>query len=166
MTNKRNLVTCLLVLLAPQVAKSDYIDKYEKGLNVIERFASNMCEKFQHNGRVDVTELSLVAKAEVSKIVKDVVQIGFEAAKKYQTAEYTGLLQKDLLTAISDRNKCKIYLFDQLKDKLLAIPIPSEVNSYAGIKGASGKSYYNHTTCVSYADENGASSSCITNPDN
>jgi hypothetical protein len=45
-----------------------------------------------------------------------------QGAAKYQKAEYEGLLQKDLASAVKDSSNCKRDVFNDLKDKVTSSP--------------------------------------------
>ena len=64
-------------------------------------------------------ELSGAGKAEVNRLIKQLVDLKVEGVAKYQQEEYQGLLRKDLATALRDSGTCKLKVFNDLNDKLI-----------------------------------------------
>ena len=108
----------ILMLLAAQVAAQD-LDSAGKALKLIGDFANGLCNTPSLKGSSSSLELSGNAKAEVSKLLKQLAELKIEGAAKYQNAEYEGLLQKDLANSLKDSNTCKQKVFNDLNDKLI-----------------------------------------------
>ena len=104
-------------------ANSQDLDKAEKGLVMISKFANDICNKPDLKGKVITSEVQGSAKAEVSKLIKQLADLKIEGAAKFGTSEYEGLLQKDLLPALQDSTKCKEKIFNDLKDRFLPKPV-------------------------------------------
>ena len=95
------------------------LETQTKALGIIATFASELCGAIPLNGKYDNLELSGNAKADLSNVVKKVVDLGIEGAAKYQTGEYNGLLQADLIKSLKDSKDCKLQVWSDLKEKLL-----------------------------------------------
>lgn len=102
---------------------TDDLDKTERTLKIISEFANSICNNIPLNGGSSSFELSGSAKAELSKLLKKVTDLGFQGGAKYQSAEYEGLLQKDLITALKDSANCKQNVSKDLNEKLLSKPV-------------------------------------------
>jgi hypothetical protein len=103
----------------------------EQALAMIARFANDICNKPDLRGNSRSVEVQGKAKAEVSRLVKQLADLNIEGAAKFGNTEYDGLLQTDLLPALQESTKCKERIFDDLKDRFL----PKADNSNAPIKG-------------------------------
>ena len=82
-------------------------------------FADEFCKSLPLEGGTKGVELSLSARAELNEVLKKVANLGVEGAAKYQTAQYEGLLQKDLVNVVRDSSNCRREVWRDLNDKLL-----------------------------------------------
>ena len=95
------------------------LDKAGRALDVIEKFANGICNKPEMRGKSSSIEVQGTAKVEVSKLVKQLADLKIEGAAKFDTKDYEGLLQKDLLPALQESTRCKERIFNDLKDRFL-----------------------------------------------
>ena len=116
---------CLFVFASANAAWSQDLDKGERALLMISKFANDICNKPDLKGKARSIETEGKAKAEVSKLIKQLAEIKVEGAAKFGNAEYEGLLQRDLLPALQDSTKCKQKIYDDLKDRFLPKPSSS-----------------------------------------
>ena len=105
-----------------QNAVSQDLEKGEKALGIINRFANDICNKPDMRGKSTTIEVQGKAKVEVSKLVKQLADLKIEGASNFSKNEYEGLLQKDLLPALQDSTKCKEKVYNDLKDRFLPRP--------------------------------------------
>lgn len=139
---------------------ADSLDASERALAIISKTAASLCSQPSTTGSLTSLELSAGAKIELTRLIKMLVDIGVSGAITYQQTKYSGLLQQDLVTALRDANNCRLLVFQGLKDRLLDQAIPSEASTAASERSTSGNAMYGNTRCESYADENGAWSTC------
>jgi hypothetical protein len=59
-------------------------------------------------GTTQNLELSGGAKAELSRFLKEIADLGIEGAAKYQSWEWQGLLQQDLAEQLNNSRNCHI----------------------------------------------------------
>ena len=118
----------ILALFLPIPATAQDLDYTAKAIDLILKTAASICNDVEARGSATNSEVSASAKATVSKLVKQLVDLNVEGAAKYQTSEYQGVLQKDLPSALRDSAACKQKIFDDLSDKLIpkATGRPSE----------------------------------------
>ena len=113
------VVTFNLLLIDNVISAQNSFEQEQEALKIIANFADRICKDIPLQGKQDKLELSGKAKAELRGIVKKFADLGLEGAAKHEAAQYEGLLQSDLLSAIQNSANCKLKVFDSLKDKLL-----------------------------------------------
>ncbi len=117
----RYLAFSVSMLLVPNYSfsQAEGADKDLQALNVIADFADRICKDIPLKGKASNLELSGDAKAELKGLLKKVADLGIKGAVKYQDLEYEGLLQEDLVSAISKSSDCKLEVWKDLKGKIL-----------------------------------------------
>jgi hypothetical protein len=95
---------------------------YKAALQLITETADKICKDIPLEGHGQGVELSGQAKAELSKLVKSLADIGIQGAGKYTEEAYRGVIQKDLTQALKMSTDCKLTVWNDLKRILLAIP--------------------------------------------
>lgn len=94
-------------------------EQTKEALAQILMFANEMCNGVPLHGSQQRWQLSGEAQAKLRGVIKAAADAGFSGAAKYNSEEYSGLLQKDLLAAQQNRSACRKAIFDSLNDKLL-----------------------------------------------
>jgi hypothetical protein len=89
-------------------------------LSMISEFADRLCKDIPLAGTGENNELSGNAKRELSKFVGEIVDLKLAEAKRFQSAEYQGLLQEDLVAALKQNADCRLQVFKELSLKLLS----------------------------------------------
>ncbi len=118
-------ILVIVLTLHPQTAVGQQQLRSEKeALDLIADFADRLCTKIDLEGSGSSLDLSGTAKAELSVLLKKMVNLGIQGAAKYQESQYQGLLQKDLLAAIRESTNCKLEVWKDLKDKFFVAPSP------------------------------------------
>jgi hypothetical protein len=107
------------------IANANSLETQKKALDVIADFADRLCTTIPLTGSTSNIELSGKAKAELSELIKKIANLGIEGAAKYQTSEWQGVLQQDLTGQVNNSRNCKVEVFKDLKDRLLA-PVDKE----------------------------------------
>lgn len=90
--------------------------------------AERICNSIPLSGTSQSAELSGQAKAEVNGVIKKVAELGVQGAGKYQTSEFSNVLQRDLAQAIQTNANCKQTVFSVLVDRMIPVrssPSPS-----------------------------------------
>jgi len=100
-------------------------DAQQKALNIISKFANDICTKIPLEGHGTEINLSGQAKAELNGILKRIADLGIEGSGDYKDAEYQGIIQNELAEAIKNADTCRFNVFKELKDKL----VPSTVST-------------------------------------
>ena len=95
------------------------LEKAARALDVIENFANRICNKPEMRGKSSSIEVQGSAKAEASKLVKQLADLKIEGAAKFDTKDYEGLLQKDLLPALQESTRCKERIYNDLKGRFI-----------------------------------------------
>lgn len=113
------VITHLILLSLPIQVRADDLDRQQKALNIINNFGEKFCSDIPLKGTSSTTELNAEAKGQLKKLVTRIADLGFNAAAKYGTSKYEGLLQKDILIALQDKHNCKMQIWNDLKNKLL-----------------------------------------------
>ena len=114
--------TLLIAIIYPMPGFADNkLDHTERALSLISKFAEEFCKSPPITGTAQSVELTGHSKAEISKVLRNLVRLGYENAAKYNRTNYQGLLQTDVLAAIKDNTKCREHVFDALSSKLLAV---------------------------------------------
>jgi hypothetical protein len=116
----------VLALIIPVTAQD--FSAQQKALDMIADFAEKICKSAPIEGQSSDVQLTGGAKAELSGLLKKVADLHLEGAAKYNSGQYTGVLQKDLATTIKDAQDCKLAIWKDLQDKLVfaAKPQPAE----------------------------------------
>lgn len=116
----KRLLPLLLLFSASSFAHAEDLATTKQALHLISDFADDFCKTPPLEGGTKDVTLSLGAKTELNRILKKVANLGVEGAAKYQSEHYNGLLQKDLVNALKDSSNCRLEIWRDLKDKLLA----------------------------------------------
>lgn len=101
---------------------ADEIQKKSEALTAISKFANDLCSNKVLEGGIGSTSsyvLTGEAKAELSKVLKTVADIGVKGSIDFRGTEYEGVLQEDLVGIIKDGGNCKLEVWRDLKDKLI-----------------------------------------------
>lgn len=112
-------ICVLAVLCIPSLARAQDLDRAMKALTMISEFADKICNNPDLRGKASSVNVQGKAKAEASKLVKQLADLKVEGAAGFSASDYEGLLQKDLLPALQDSTKCKQRIYDDLKDRFL-----------------------------------------------
>ncbi len=105
----------------PQSAEAMTLDEQAKALQIIADYAARMCDTVPIEGNGENVELNGTAKAELSALIKKVVDLGGQASVSYLRNEYKNVLQKDLADSLKDSRDCKRDINRQLMQRLLPI---------------------------------------------
>ena len=113
------VIFALSWLLGGSSAFAQDLEKASKALTMIDDFANKLCNNPELKGKASSVEVQGKARAEASKLIKQLADLKVEGAVTFNLSDYEGLLQKDLLPALQDSTKCKQKVFDDLKDRFL-----------------------------------------------
>lgn len=122
----------LASFLAGNTVMASDLEAQKAALDAISSFATELCKEPPKGGMESKYELSGAAKAELSSVLKKVVDLGIEGAGKYQGSEYEGILQTDLAELVKDSSDCRREVWRDLKDRLIpAAHQPPKVETHA-----------------------------------
>lgn len=110
------IVATLSVVILTCVIYGYTATGYEEALKLITDTADKICKDIPLEGHGQNVELSGQAKAELSKLVKNLADIGIQGAGKYEQSQYQGLIQKDLTEALKTSTNCKLTIWNDLKN--------------------------------------------------
>ncbi len=112
------LVVFLIVFpVLTRTAVADSAQDWEKALKIIGDFADRLCKDIPLEGQGNTFELTGGAKAELSGIIRQLVNLGIEGTAKYQNTGYTNVLQKDLANTLKTSTDCRLQVWKDLKGK-------------------------------------------------
>jgi hypothetical protein len=105
-------------LRVAQRAKPD-LETAQKALGLISDTASKLCQDIPLDSSSKIVDLSGKAKADVSWLLKGLVDFGIDGAGQYRQEESRNVLQKDLASALATSTDCKLQVLRILQDRLL-----------------------------------------------
>lgn len=92
--------------------------------------AAKICQAVPLEQANSGIELNGDAKAKLDGLLSKLVELGLTGAAKYNNSSSKGVLQKDLATAVSDGNKCRLDVFKTLQKALLGkTQLPSNLET-------------------------------------
>jgi hypothetical protein len=102
-----------------QATTEDDLERKKKALDLLASFAIRVCP--QPSDKSSTVTLSGQAEigAKLAGLAKALTEIGFSGAAKYSRTETQGLLQKDVLAAMTDANTCRQNMVNSLKREIL-----------------------------------------------
>jgi hypothetical protein len=98
------------------------IEDKAKALDAIATHAERMCAKFQLHGESKRLSLDAGADAELLGLMRKLASVGVHVAGRYDSEKYDGYLQRNLVDAAAEKNRCAA----RYSDKLMAIFFPTE----------------------------------------
>ena len=129
----KKLIICHLLLLiyffmfSTIECRSDtnQLDTQAKGLKIIIDFSERLCA-VPIESKSSNLELSGGIKIDLGKITKQLADLGFSGAAKYQSSKSQGVLQKDITGLLKKGIDCKMEIFKILEAKLLTKVKPTK----------------------------------------
>ncbi len=95
------------------------LENYSSALNIIKEFALDYCPDPDLKGSSSKLEISGKAQLELSKLLKRIGDLGFEAATNYSSEEFNGVLQEDLASLVEGATNCRLAIWADLQKRLL-----------------------------------------------
>lgn len=123
---RRRFFAICSLLAASQVFADGGGDQGEwisKRLDEIASFAERVCKTAPVTGKSRELRLSTRANAELNELLRNLAAVGVEAAADYRSAEYEGVLQKDLAALLTKDAACK----ENVSSKLIERLMPTQV---------------------------------------
>ncbi len=109
------LVVPVLLFSYGYVNGAANLEAQQRALNMIADFADRFCNKIPLTGEGNQVELTGEGKAELNELIKKIVDLKIEGAAKYLGGEYKGVLQQDLIEALTVNATCREKIWDDLK---------------------------------------------------
>jgi hypothetical protein len=100
-------------------ADTDYIKHNRELLDLITDTADKMCKDIPLKGSGSDFAASGNLSAEVSGLAKKLTDAGAKIEGSYQSHEFQGLLQQDLLKALQNSTQCRLLIWKDLKGQFL-----------------------------------------------
>ncbi len=124
----------------PTHARPQSSDETAKALDLIATTADKICMRVHATGSSNSLKVDAEGRADLGRLLKALkAQFGVGAAVKYETEEFSGLLQTDVAQAMRDRNKCGLDVLNALAKKLLDKQVAQTKNASSSAKGAQGR---------------------------
>lgn len=115
----KSALLSIFVCIDASAATSTLADNKD-ALAVIQQFAEGICGHVPLSGQETKVDLSVEAKAKLSKALKKVADLGGEGAARYQKNSFQGVLQKDLAALVKNSTDCRLAVARDLQSKLLS----------------------------------------------
>lgn len=115
--------TVALTLVA-NVAAGQTIAQQKEALQAIRETAAGICATVPLNAKQSNFELSGQAQAKIKGLASKIANLGVSGAGKYTQGASSGLLQKDLASAIKGSNECRLAVFNKLVEAMLPTTLP------------------------------------------
>lgn len=114
-------------VLALRSGHAQDLKAQKEALEMIAGFADRICQTPSTKGETTRVELTGEAKAELSRVLKKVADLGVQGAARYKHTDYENVLQKDLTDVIRQATDCRKDVAKELTDKLVVpvAPIPT-----------------------------------------
>ena len=90
----------------------------ESTLTYIADFAKDFCVELPLSGDGESVTIDASAKAKVRGLIKKLADFGIEGSIDFSTSEYFNVLQEDLGPQLVDMRKCKLIIWEDLKDRI------------------------------------------------
>jgi hypothetical protein len=90
-----------------------------KALELITGTADKICNIVYLAGNSQSVKVTGDVKAELSGLVRQVVNLGLKGAGELNSDQYEGIIRADLATAVQNNAQCKLKVFLSLKDTMV-----------------------------------------------
>src|SRR5215472_3718993 len=97
----------LTSLYSGQLSADERLDSQKAALELIQKFANDICNKVVLDGGYQKIEADGSLNAGLAGVIKKITDLGFSGAARISIEQYSGLLRQDLPTAIKDNASCK-----------------------------------------------------------
>lgn len=115
---KRTVPIATILLAFGMAAQGQDVDQAKKALDLIAEFSSSICGTPPLEGTSTDAALSATGRVALSSLLRKLAQLRIDGVAKYQSSDYEGLLQKDLVTSFKDARACRMTVFADLSDRL------------------------------------------------
>ena len=86
----------------------------------IRDFAESFCGQYLTEGESEAFRVSGEAEAELEGLLKRLANLGVKGAAELDSRRYSGVLQEDVRGAMQDARDCKLMIWKDLRDAVLA----------------------------------------------
>jgi hypothetical protein len=104
------------------VSADDILEKQQKALNMIEKFARNICGEESDQGSSTSIDVSGKLNVGLNKLFSQIAKLDISGSGAFNNDSYKGVLQKDLAKLLQDRIKCKQKMVEQLHELIPKTP--------------------------------------------
>jgi len=122
----KSVLTLAGLALGPSTDASAADTRVPEALKMITDTAAEICESVPLEQTASGITLSADAQAKLGGLVGRIANLGLSGAGQYHSERSTGVLQKDLATALHNTNNCKLTVFQTLEHDLIRRNTPDE----------------------------------------
>lgn len=108
-----------VVLFPPPAFAANELDRQREALNLIGETADRICQTVSSQGSASSTNVQGQVNAQVNGLARKLANIGVTAGAQHSSSSWSGVLAKDLPTALRDSLQCRLQVFNSLKGTLL-----------------------------------------------
>jgi len=150
----------VLFLVFPILANAQHANSiHQRNIEMLTAI-KNYCDTPPPNGKWTKRSLEGVGRISASKLMKKVMDIGFEVHAGKEVGEYSGYTQDALSKALENSYRCRETTLSILRDTF-QVPVDiGNVSSFANKDVATGAATSGESACVTSAGPNGASVKC------
>ena len=112
-----SLIVSAFLVLIPVLSVAQTLNI--EALKEIEKFAESFCGQYLTEGESEALKISGEAKAELDGLIGRLVDLGVKGAADLDSKRYVGVLQEDVRGALQDARKCKLALWNDLKEAVV-----------------------------------------------
>jgi hypothetical protein len=119
-STRKIIILSLLFFIPFHIAfADDNLDRQKKALDMISRFANDICGGHQDSGETTSTEFSGQISADIKGLLKKLAGLGISGTAAFENKSYQGVLQKDLAELLKDKMKCRSMVMMEFKSLVL-----------------------------------------------
>jgi hypothetical protein len=108
-----------IVIAATAEAYSQSSEAQTKALGLITKTADDICSIVNHAGSSQSLKVKGDVKAQLSGLIRRLVDAGISGAADFSTDQYEGVIRADLAATIQHNAECKLKVFNTLQEKML-----------------------------------------------
>ncbi len=154
------IIIFVLLLALPMLANAQNANEiHRRNIEMLNEI-KNYCDTPPPNGKWTKRSLEGIGRASASRLIKKVVDIGFEVRASKESGEYSGFTQDALTKALENSYRCRENTLVILRDVFLVPVNGGNVSSFVNRDIAAGAAASGESSCITSAGPNGASVTC------
>ena len=109
---KRNILLSIIFTISILFKTNvSFSQDFEKALELVTKAADNICGRVTTDGESNTASIGV----ELDVLNKKLWNMGIKGDGKYETKNYKGISQSDLVLALKDSNNCRLQIFNSLQ---------------------------------------------------